>query len=36
MRTNERSGTTEVLKTKSRAAFEILTDDDKHGVDMSA
>jgi hypothetical protein len=34
--TDRRAGTTEVLETKSRAAFEILTDDDKHGVEMSA
>ena len=34
--TDRRAGTTEVLETKTRAAFEILTDDAKHGVDMSA
>jgi hypothetical protein len=34
--TDRRAGTTEVLETRNRAAFEILTDDDKHGVDMSA
>ena len=27
--------TTEVLETRNRAAFEILTDDENHGVDMS-
>ena len=30
------AGTTEVLETRSRAAFEILTDDDNHGVAISA
>jgi len=25
-----------VLETRNRAAFEILTDDEKHGVDISA
>ncbi|MFZ2159507.1 MAG: hypothetical protein WAV72_25765 [Bradyrhizobium sp.] len=34
--TDRRAGTTEVLETKSRAAFEILTDDETHGVEMSA
>jgi len=34
--TDRRTGTTEVLETRNRAAFEILTDDDKHGVDISA
>jgi hypothetical protein len=34
--TGRRAGTTEVLETKTRAAFEILTDDEKHGVEMSA
>jgi hypothetical protein len=34
--TDRRAGTTEVLETKTRAAFEILTDDEKHGVEMSA
>lgn len=33
---NRRSGASEVLETKNRAAFEILTDDDRHGVPMSA
>jgi len=30
------SGTAEVLETKSRAAFEILTDHQDHGIDISA
>jgi hypothetical protein len=30
------SGSTEVLETESRAAFEILTDNQDHGVEMSA
>jgi hypothetical protein len=30
------AGTTEVLETKSRAAFEILTDDQSHGIIISA
>jgi hypothetical protein len=34
--TDRRAGTTEVLETRNRAAFEILTDDAKHGVEMSA
>ncbi len=34
--TDRRTGKTEVLETKNRAAFEILTDDAKHGVEMSA
>jgi hypothetical protein len=34
--TDRQTGATEVLETKSRAAFEILTDDAKHGVEMSA
>jgi hypothetical protein len=34
--TDRRAGTTEVLETGSRAAFEILTDDENHGVDLSA
>ncbi|QWG14516.1 hypothetical protein KMZ29_07575 [Bradyrhizobium sediminis] len=34
--TDRRAGTTEVLETKNRAAFEILTDDETHGVEMSA
>ena len=34
--TDRRSGTSEVLATGSRAAFEILTDDENHGVGMSA
>lgn len=30
------AGTTEVMETKSRAAFEILTDDQSHGIAISA
>ena len=33
---DRRAGTTEVLETRNRAAFEILTDDEKHAVDISA
>ncbi len=32
---DRRAGTTEILETRSRAAFEILTDDAKHGVAIS-
>jgi hypothetical protein len=34
--TDRRAGTTEMLETANRAAFEILTDDENHGVPMSA
>jgi hypothetical protein len=34
--TDRQSGKTEVLETRSRAAFEILTDDARHGVEMLA
>ena len=34
--TDRRAGTSEVLETGHRAAFEILTDDETHGVEMSA
>ena len=34
--TDRLADTTEVLETRNRAAFEILTDDEKHGVDVSA
>ena len=34
--TDRRAGTSEVLETRNRAAFEILTDDENHGVAMSA
>lgn len=34
--TDRATHTTEVLETRSRAAFEILTDDDRHGVAISA
>jgi Tocopherol cyclase len=34
--TDRRAGTSEVLETRNRAAFEILTDDREHGVDISA
>ena len=30
------SGTTEIMETKNRAAFEILTDDTEHGIKISA
>ena len=30
------AGTTEIMETKSRAAFEILTDDQNHGIAISA
>jgi hypothetical protein len=34
--TDRHVGTTEVLTTRNRAAFEILTDDQKHAIEMSA
>lgn len=34
--TDRHAGTSEVLETRNRAAFEILTDDEKHGMEMSA
>ena len=33
---DKRTGSTETLETKSRAAFEILTSDPNHGVAISA
>ena len=33
---DRRAGTTEMLETNNRAAFEILTDDENHGVAMQA
>jgi hypothetical protein len=33
---NKVSGTTEIMETKSRAAFEILTDNQDHGIEISA
>jgi len=34
--TDSGSGRTDTLRTANRAAFEILTDDTDHGVDISA